>query len=363
MHRPCCLLSAPRCCRCNPSTVYYEDIAWLKQHHLPTGCREDLSKIYGSGLALRSALTRNPYAPIGSVKGYMLSHAEAAAAALKCDPGAPERAAAVLLQELQRACMKDSVCGLPWQQLQQCGYERLEKLGRDYGRPWPVGQSLRPGAEQLLQARKVVAEEMIILPVQQGGGSSSANQQVQQPLHDFKCVCRDWSDDAMMTPAKLYAAESDFVAFILQLTARCAVIIEMLQKATASSNSSSSETGSRDSSNTSGSRCRRKKPSTRSSSSSSSTSSNSFLFDSDSQDVISSDVSDIEAEMSLALNRQVRFNAGQRLALAISTSLPVLVLTGGPGCGKTLTAQAVVRLWLQETSEDDIAMMAPTGEA
>jgi Cdc6-like AAA superfamily ATPase len=58
----------------------------------------------------------------------------------------------------------------------------------------------------------------------------------------------------------------------------------------------------------------------------------------------------------------VRLSEGQQQVLSYTAELPICVLTGGPGCGKTLTAQAVVRQWRKKLrSSNDIAMMAPTG--
>jgi exodeoxyribonuclease V alpha subunit len=62
-------------------------------------------------------------------------------------------------------------------------------------------------------------------------------------------------------------------------------------------------------------------------------------------------------ELSLKLNRDVRLNDGQRQAMAFAEIFPSWILTGGPGCGKTLTIQAVAG----QSSGSGLRMAAPTG--
>ncbi|KAF6257850.1 hypothetical protein COO60DRAFT_1192457 [Scenedesmus sp. NREL 46B-D3] len=153
----------------------YQDLAWLTRHQVHGSCHASLLQLHGSGAALRSALSQNPYAPIGAVKRYKLRHAEAVGAALKCRAGAPERAAAVLLHVLHAASSSGSHgCGLTWQQLQQTAIVELADLGSRHGRPWPAGQSLRPRAELLARAGKIVAEEAKLLPDQHGSRRTAA---------------------------------------------------------------------------------------------------------------------------------------------------------------------------------------------
>ncbi len=38
---------------------------------------------------------------------------------------------------------------------------------------------------------------------------------------------------------------------------------------------------------------------------------------------------------------------------------PLIVLTGGPGCGKTFATKAIVQLW--QSQQKDIRLAAPTG--
>jgi len=42
-----------------------------------------------------------------------------------------------------------------------------------------------------------------------------------------------------------------------------------------------------------------------------------------------------------------------------ATTAPVLILTGGPGCGKTSTVAAIVKLW--GAMNRDMKLAAPTG--
>ena len=54
-----------------------------------------------------------------------------------------------------------------------------------------------------------------------------------------------------------------------------------------------------------------------------------------------------------------KLSAGQRHAVQVATTSPVLVLTGGPGCGKTSTVAAIVKLW--SAMQKDMKLAAPTG--
>jgi len=56
---------------------------------------------------------------------------------------------------------------------------------------------------------------------------------------------------------------------------------------------------------------------------------------------------------------EVRLSEGQRAAVAQASAAPVLVLTGGPGCGKTFTTRTIVKLW--RAMGKRVCMAAPTG--
>lgn len=54
-------------------------------------------------------------------------------------------------------------------------------------------------------------------------------------------------------------------------------------------------------------------------------------------------------------------SAGQQAAVKLAASAPIMVLTGGPGCGKTFTTRAMVRLW-KEKQFKRVALCTPTGK-
>jgi broad-specificity NMP kinase len=54
----------------------------------------------------------------------------------------------------------------------------------------------------------------------------------------------------------------------------------------------------------------------------------------------------------------MKLSKGQRTAVKKATTSPVLI-TGSPGCGKTSTAAAVVKLW--RAMKKDMKLAAPTG--
>ncbi|BDA44925.1 probable recBCD enzyme subunit RecD at C-terminar half [Coccomyxa sp. Obi] len=52
---------------------------------------------------------------------------------------------------------------------------------------------------------------------------------------------------------------------------------------------------------------------------------------------------------------------GQKAAVWKASTAPLVVLTGGPGCGKTFATKAIVQVWAQQRK--DIRLAAPTGRA
>src|SRR5260370_41164933 len=59
--------------------------------------------------------------------------------------------------------------------------------------------------------------------------------------------------------------------------------------------------------------------------------------------------------------RGITLSAEQRRAVELAASSRLLVLTGGPGCGKTFTIRTIVALW--RAMRKSIVLAAPTGPA
>ncbi|GAB4821863.1 hypothetical protein N2152v2_008909 [Parachlorella kessleri] len=57
----------------------------------------------------------------------------------------------------------------------------------------------------------------------------------------------------------------------------------------------------------------------------------------------------------------LELSEGQRAAIEVAASAPIMVLTGGPGCGKTSTVQTIVKLWGAQGKL--VRICAPTGRA
>jgi hypothetical protein len=350
-----------------------ESFAWLQQHQLPASCARSVAKAFGT--ETRERATSDPYSFITAVPGFKLSHAETLAASLGFNAAAPQRSAAVMHHVLTSAAQSDSAEGLTWHQLQQRSDAKLAELARVYGRPWPVGFSLREGAELLLADGRAVAEEARpaaaaaagVGPLSSSSSSSSAHhhshhhhhhqQQQQQQLYEFELVSSGWSDNVLFKLSKLHAAESDVIDFILHMAAACSEAMTGLWQKAGSSSSSRRR------------RSRSASQSISSSSSSSGATSSSDVTSSSSASYqqllppitpqMQQQIAAFEAELSAGQGSEVCLNEGQRHAVALALSLPLLVLTGGPGCGKTLTSQAVARSWL--VGEEDMCMAAPTG--
>ena len=59
------------------------------------------------------------------------------------------------------------------------------------------------------------------------------------------------------------------------------------------------------------------------------------------------------------LNAGIALTRAQQEAVVLAGRSPVLVLTGGPGCGKTFTTRIIYRLWRKMSK--NVALCAPTG--
>jgi hypothetical protein len=57
----------------------------------------------------------------------------------------------------------------------------------------------------------------------------------------------------------------------------------------------------------------------------------------------------------------VELSAGQEAAISAASDAPILVITGGPGCGKTTAVQTIVKLWCAQGKV--VRICAPTGRA
>ena len=57
----------------------------------------------------------------------------------------------------------------------------------------------------------------------------------------------------------------------------------------------------------------------------------------------------------------IEFSKGQERAVELASDAPLLVITGGPGCGKTTVVQAIVKLWCAQGKL--VKICAPTGRA
>jgi len=60
---------------------------------------------------------------------------------------------------------------------------------------------------------------------------------------------------------------------------------------------------------------------------------------------------------------EVKLSDGQREAIRQAANAPIMVLTGGPGCGKTFATATIVKLWRAMSRGHRIALCAPTGAA
>lgn len=63
-----------------------------------------------------------------------------------------------------------------------------------------------------------------------------------------------------------------------------------------------------------------------------------------------------------SFSAEVKLSEGQRRAIQQAANAPVMVLTGGPGCGKTFATATIVKLWrAMGRGANKVALCAPTG--
>jgi hypothetical protein len=327
-----------------------------KLPHLSPRIVDRILQYYDADTDVQQRMAANPYAPFRVVPGYTLKDADKTAQALGFSPAAPERGAAYLQQALLESLREPDAC-LRWSDLQK---QALRELAAAEWKGWPPHQGLQESAEILVVDGRVVVEEQRPWrpPQQQQHGGN------QQDLFEFEVVQSQWSDNALVYLQELHQAEQDTVQYFLEVTKlSCSVLGELQQQAQLQQPQQLMGAGAQHR-RMRKSRSALGEPQHRSTSSSNDTFSSSSVLqlpvagtDSEAEFIDS-----LEEEMSEQLGKPVAFNEGQRAALVLSQELPVMALTGGPGCGKTLVSQAIARQWLDSDSGAELYMAAPTGE-
>lgn len=382
-------------------------------HRLASSITEHLQVLLAPGEEVLQRLTAKPYELYRVVPGYTLQQADDTARMLGFDPCHAERGAAYLQAALLNA-LNDSQTSLSWSQLQENALELL--LGAPWA-GWDRQQGLLAAAELLVKNERVVIEEKLPLgPQQQQQGHHHHHQQLQdqqrqdqqrqdqqqQELFEFKVVQSQWSDDASVYLWELHKAEQHTIDYFVAVNRRCCETLQQLQQrsdgqqqqiAVAAAGASQQQqqappvaAGAHTRAERRPSRRRRTEAAARAAETASSipsaASATSLADDSSTTTTATSTTAsssssgvlqlpleldsaqlalftELAAELSSELEKDVEFSEGQRVALALSQRLPVLALTGGPGCGKTLVSQAVARSWLPYG--DKLCMAAPTG--
>jgi hypothetical protein len=300
------------------------------------GCSPAMAQAISQRLraATKQIVSGNPYSLIGLVASFRFHDAEQLAAATGFDPAAPQRAAAALRHELLAAASSSSITGLQWDELQQRALATMRQCSL---MPWPEGLELTSGAQLLLRGDKIVIEELLLQQQQQQQGQL-------EPLWHFEAISHisnGWTSTALVTLKELHNAEQVIVSFLLDAAYSCNKMLygqrkNLEQQQQQQQQQLLGRTGS-----------------------------NWLQHMLDEHDGESSDkdgdqiTHDFQAELSEQWQTEVVLNEGQQAAVKLAMKLPVLVLTGGPGCGKTLTSQVVARAWLDQGQE--LAMAAPTG--
>lgn len=371
----CCVVLCALCCvvLCAAFAAADDRQAQLQQQlSMSYRLATRLIKYYGADpdLAL-DQVTKNPYAHCYSMPGYTLDQAEETARALGFNPAAPERGAAYLQSELLDA-HSDSKLSLAWSVLEKHTLQRL--LNAPF-RGWPADQGLRVAAEQLVQDGRVVVEEQQPLQTETAAGADKQQEhrhhrkQQQPEVFEFKQVSSQWLDDAHVYLQEVHQAEQDVVEYFVVGLEECCEQLERLQwqqrRQVAADQQQQQELtaggtqrGHRQSGKQ-GAAAAAEALQTASASSSSSSLQLPLTVSAAHADLID----ELQQELSQQLGKSVVFNEGQRVALVLAQLLPMVFLSGGPGCGKTLTSQAIVRRWLDESSADELElfMAAPTG--
>lgn len=370
----CCWATAvmllPHTASCCAVSIDQQTELQDKLPHLSPRLVGRILQYYDNDTDVQQRMAANPYAPFRIVAGYTLEDADWTAEALGFSPAAPERGAAYLQQALLDALSDSHTC-LRWSDLQQ---RALRELAAAAWRGWPPQQGLRGSAEVLVVDGRVVVEEQRpwAPPQQQQHGHK------QQELFDFGVVQSQWPDSALVYLRELHQAEQDTVQYFLEVTRlSCSVLGELQQeqppaqqqeqKQQQVSGAGAQHRQMRKSRSALGEPARTPQRSSISNSNGGSGGGGGFSSSSVLQlpVAVSEDAAELieslEEEMSEQLGKPVAFNEGQRAALVLSQELPVMALTGGPGCGKTLVSQAIARQWLDQCWRSELYMAAPTG--
>lgn len=315
---------------------------------LPAALVIKLLDSYGD--EVEQQLSSNPYAFYRKVPGYTIDDAERVAATLGFDPGAPERAGAYLQTGLLYAAT-ESFCGLTWHVLQDRVLQELARQSAVLQVPgWPQGQGLRQAAEQLVQEGVLVVEHIQV----QAADSSADDSQLQQQQVVVTQLQEGWPNDAVVMLKELHDGETAFIDCVVSAAEAChAALQQLLQQAQTLQGSKGRG---------------RSRLRTSTSSSGGGGGAVRLLLPMELRPEEVKLLQAISSELSEDLGQPVQFNEGQQTALVAALRLPVLVLTGGPGCGKTLISQGIARAWLscRDTKlcsfrNANLNMAAPTG--
>jgi hypothetical protein len=314
-----------------------------KLPHLSPRLVGRILQYYDNDTDVEQRMASNPYALLRIVPGYTLQDADRTATALGFSPAAPERGAAYVQHVLLDALSQSHSC-LRWSDLQK---QALRALAAASWKGWPPQQGLQAAAEVLVVDGRVVVEEQRPWkpPQQQQQQQQQQHGHKQQELLEFEIVQSNWSDSAVLYLRELHQAEQDTVQYFLEVTRLSCSVLGQLQQPQQPQQPLGA--GAQD--------WRTHK--SRSARSSSSVLQLPVAVSDDDAEFIDR----LEREMSEQLGKPVAFNEGQRAALVLSQELPVMALTGGPGCGKTLVSQAIARQWLGTLWNPELFMAAPTG--
>ncbi|KAK9840143.1 hypothetical protein WJX74_004093 [Apatococcus lobatus] len=115
------------------------------------------------GATAMATLTKDPYTTLRPLQGYSFRGAESIAEQVGCSPQLPSRAWAAFTSVLQEAAQSDGHSYLPWTKLH---HKTLQLLSTS-GKPWGDSQELQRAAEQMVANQQMVVEHGEMLAPQQ----------------------------------------------------------------------------------------------------------------------------------------------------------------------------------------------------
>ncbi|KAK9862475.1 hypothetical protein WJX84_005310 [Apatococcus fuscideae] len=256
------------------------------------------------GATAMATLTKDPYTTLRPLQGYSFRGAESIAEQVGCSPQLPSRAWAAFTSVLQEAAQSDGHSYLPWTKLH---HKTLQLLSTS-GKPWGVGPVLAARFKASWDANAPIPDNLPNHVEAAEVPSSSTSSAFWHPdTHHLDPHLHGWTDISLWNGSSrcylpdLHAAECRVVSCLARMAATPR------------------------------------------------------------QQIVGGEQRIVNWLHKLQKEEGITLTKAQQEAVVLAGRSPILVLTGGPGCGKTFTTRIIYQLWRKMSKT--VALCAPTGRA